>query len=338
MATTQSTQTIDITDTVDLSVDPGKRGRGRPKKTDTASQRTWADIEELITETVTRSLAPLVESLQVALNSKVESLHREFRKFVDNIEITIMQQINQALQQVNGEDSTNRLVQQDRLRTSPADSPPVDLPETTPATKLPKQPTRVTHSRSAGLVYDKKFKFIVYGIEESPKGTSRGLQNRHDLDKVSTIISNLESTITSQSVRDCGRLGRYNEQRSRPVIVHLNKADDVTTIISKRGSLAKPIVIKPYMSPEERIDEAVLMKQRWTLIESGVDRKRIKIRNTRLYVDRKLHGKVANSQYQLSTTDTSLDSESDATATIYTLSSDPTSVDATTEVTVPSDR
>ena len=96
-----------------------------------------------------------------------------------------------------------RLVEQDHLRTSL----PVDQPQTTPATKVTKSPgqtTEVARSRSAGLLYDKKFKLVVYGIKESPKGTSRGLRNRHDLDKVTTIVSNLESSITSQLIRDCG--------------------------------------------------------------------------------------------------------------------------------------
>ena len=78
-------------------------------------------------------------------------------------------------------------------------------------------------------------------------------------------------------------------------------------------------------------------KQRWTLIQTGVDRKKIKIRNSRLFVDGNLHGKVANSQYHLSTTDTPLDSESDATSTTDA-SFDSERVDATSEVTpVPSD-
>ena len=73
-------------------------------------------------------------------------------------------------------------------------------------TEVPKphnqsQATKVARSHSAGLGYNKKFKFVVYGIEESPKGTSRGLCNQHDLDKVNAIVTNLESTITSQSIR-----------------------------------------------------------------------------------------------------------------------------------------
>ena len=40
------------------------------------------------------------------------------------------------------------------------------------------------------------------------------------------------------------------------------------------------------------------MKERWGLIQSGVARKSIKIRNTRLFVNNKLHGQVINSKFQ----------------------------------------
>ena len=40
------------------------------------------------------------------------------------------------------------------------------------------------------------------------------------------------------------------------------------------------------------------MKERWGLIQSDVARKSIKIRNTRLFVNKKLHGQVINSKFQ----------------------------------------
>ena len=118
---------------------------------------------------------------------------------------------------------------------------------------------------------------------------------------MTSIFTNLVSSITSQSIRDCSRLGKYNEQRRpRPILVHLNQANDVAILLSKRSSLSNPIVLKPFPSPEERANEVILLKERWSLIQSGVERGLIKIYNSRLYINGDLHSEVINSRYQLS--------------------------------------
>ena len=53
-----------------------------------------------------------------------------------------------------------------------------------------------------------------------------------------------------------------------------------------------PVRIKPDMSKEERHRESILLKERWSLIESGVPRESIKIRNNLcIYVNNKIHVK-----------------------------------------------
>ena len=47
------------------------------------------------------------------------------------------------------------------------------------------------------------------------------------------------------------------------------------------------------MSQEERLIES--LKVRWQQIENGVERKLIKIRNNKIYIQNKLHGQVMNS-------------------------------------------
>ena len=42
------------------------------------------------------------------------------------------------------------------------------------------------------------------------------------------------------------------------------------------------------------------MKERWRLIQTGIDRKSIKIQAANIYVNNKLHGKVCNSSFALS--------------------------------------
>ena len=48
----------------------------------------------------------------------------------------------------------------------------------------------------------------------------------------------------------------------------------------------------PEMSPTERRSESILLKERWSLIQSGVPREVIQFRGSRLLVRNKLHGRV----------------------------------------------
>ena len=52
------------------------------------------------------------------------------------------------------------------------------------------------------------------------------------------------------------------------------------------------------MSCEQREIEFALMKERWRLIESGVHRSNIKIKDNRLFVGKKLHGSVVDKTFQ----------------------------------------
>ena len=154
------------------------------------------------------------------------------------------------------------------------------------------------HYHSTGLSYDKKFKLVFFGVTESPRNTPRYRRNKADLDSIVSAISSVESSITEGDIRDCSRLGRYNEsQHSRPIVVHFNKAADVVTLLSKRGQASPPFIIKPFMSPEERVSDSILLRQRWSLIQSGTDRNCIKIRTSCLFVNNVLHSKVKDSKY-----------------------------------------
>ena len=51
------------------------------------------------------------------------------------------------------------------------------------------------------------------------------------------------------------------------------------------------------MSPQERATESTLLKERWSLIKGGLDRKQIKLSNNRIYVNNRLHGEVFNAVF-----------------------------------------
>ena len=63
------------------------------------------------------------------------------------------------------------------------------------------------------------------------------------------------------------------------------------------------------MTQEQRKLEAVLLRERWNLIQSSVPRSQINIHNACIYVKKKLHGKVINYMFKSVTTTNSLQDE-----------------------------
>ena len=61
--------------------------------------------------------------------------------------------------------------------------------------------------------------------------------------------------------------------------------------------------MKPDLTSEERAMESLLLKEWRALIEKGVARHFIKIRNQSLFVFNKLHAKIQNQKLHLTSTD-----------------------------------
>ena len=57
------------------------------------------------------------------------------------------------------------------------------------------------------------------------------------------------------------------------------------------------IIIKPDMTPQNQHKEALLLKEQWALIKSGVDKADIKIKSSSLYVKSTKHSYVLNSVF-----------------------------------------
>ena len=133
-----------------------------------------------------------------------------------------------------------------------------------------------------------------------PFGTFlRSARLESDLTSVVTIFSALDSSIQPQSIRDCFRLGKFSPDasRPRPILVKFVRIADVTSIFTKKSSLASPFSVKPDMSRAQRLQESILMQERWRLIQSGLSRKSIRVRGDSLYVNHELHGRVLNSKF-----------------------------------------
>ena len=108
--------------------------------------------------------------------------------------------------------------------------------------------------------------------------------------------------IEASSIRDCFRLGKYKPHapRPRPILIKFLRSTEATMALSKVGLFKVPINIKPDLTREERDIESFLLKERWSLIQIGFERHRIKIRNKSIFIDNKLYGQFHNSQLRRS--------------------------------------
>ena len=93
----------------------------------------------------------------------------------------------------------------------------------------------------------------------------------------------------------CFRLGRYNgnSEKPRPTLAKLNSTD-VISLLAYKGELPEGVKIKPDLSPQERLCESLLLKERWKLIQAGTDRRDIKIRRSSLIISGKVYAEEVN--------------------------------------------
>lgn len=147
------------------------------------------------------------------------------------------------------------------------------------------------------LISDKKFNVILYSVDECPSGSTWSIRQESDLASMVSVLSSLDSSFQSQSIKDYYRLGKFDPSRGkpRPILVKFIRMRDASSILSKKGKLRQPYYNKADMTREQRERESILTKERWGLIQSGVLHSQIRIRNTAIYVKNKLHGKVVDS-------------------------------------------
>ena len=154
---------------------------------------------------------------------------------------------------------------------------------------IPPRPSQVTP--------DKKFNLIFYGITESPINTPRTNRQQHDIQNILSVLSTVDSSLTSSSIKDFHRLGKFSASKPspRPILVKFLRTFEVAYVLSKRSLLEPPITIKPDLSRDERASKAAFLKERYNLAQGGVDRKSVKLRNGHIYVDNTLYGKLEKS-------------------------------------------
>ena len=68
------------------------------------------------------------------------------------------------------------------------------------------------------------------------------------------------------------------------------RSDDVLRVLTKSRELKKPTFVKPDLSLLQRKCESILLKERWSFIQSGESCNSIKICNSKLFLNKKLYG------------------------------------------------
>ena len=96
----------------------------------------------------------------------------------------------------------------------------------------------------------RRFNLVVFGLEESGKGTPKFQHNRHDIEIAGELLSWLDPIVDTFLIVAAFRLGRYSDEKARPLLVKLTRPNDVQIILMVRKKLASrpEIAIKPDMS------------------------------------------------------------------------------------------
>ena len=244
-------------------------------------------------DALSKEIIGLKESVS-SLCSELQSIKCSSCSSVSNSNLTNSQSIQQEL---NGPTSNNS---HSTLKSYCAAVSSNSTVPSMPSTSDP--PSSIPLPSSSSFVRDRKFNVVLYGIPECSVGSTRAQRSAHDLELVTTAICNTDSSIPSSSIRDCHRLGKFSKgnSRHRPILVMLNRSAEVNSILSKKKHLPTSIYIKPDMNPDLRKLEKILLKERRALINSGVERKDIKmsLHTASIYVSNLLYGRIVSSTFQ----------------------------------------
>ena len=145
---------------------------------------------------------------------------------------------------------------------------------------------------------DRKFNVIVYGIDENPPNTKRHARLKNVIKAFHNALVSASIQIEPSAIKDCFCLGQYKSgsDHPRPLLIKFLRSTDATYLLTSKTQLKHPIYIKPDLTPLEKSNESLLLKERKTLIQKGTDRQYIKLQNSHLYVNDQLFAKDENGQ------------------------------------------
>jgi len=136
-----------------------------------------------------------------------------------------------------------------------------------------------------------KYQIRIRGIDEAPDSLSYIDRQKYEIEQVEKILNHMNKN--NCKICDCFRLGKYNKNMHKPrsLLVTFASVWDRNIVIQSASSLSNyssEIFITPALSPQDMEKEKQILKKRWELIQSGTDRKQIRIKNLQLLVDGKI--------------------------------------------------
>ena len=87
---------------------------------------------------------------------------------------------------------------------------------------------------------NKKFNIVIYGPPECPKGSPMYVRTSHDTNLACKIIKSICPDLHDYAICDCSRIGKYSDQRTRPLLVKFTRSCDVAMVLSNRHKLITP--------------------------------------------------------------------------------------------------
>ena len=133
-----------------------------------------------------------------------------------------------------------------------------------------------------------RYQVKIVGVPENNLRFSND-QKLRDKKNIEDIASELN--LHKVQVSDCHRKGKFNSLKRRPIIATFSSIWDARRMVSKsieRKLLKeKGILVLAQLSPSDQEIERCLLARRYTLINDGTEKSRIKIRNLKLYIDGK---------------------------------------------------
>ena len=121
----------------------------------------------------------------------------------------------------------------------------------------------------------------VRGIPEL-KDTNARKRGEHDKAEIENLLKFLK---VDSNIEDCRRIGTYNENKDRTIIVKLSNDWNRKLLLLSLGRLRnydKKVYLSRELPKEEQLLEKDLLKKRREYIESGIPRNKVKVQHLKL--------------------------------------------------------
>ena len=256
----------------------GTESRSRTGSTSTATQHAYptiAQLESMDTDTLSKTLqwltkANLICELREAISQLVAA----------KSQLQLLPDINTKLDSLIPAIKSSLSLPEIKQTVDRIEAKSYAAVTETISSEIVKVPTH-DNPKQHETNSEHQLRFI--GIPESIK-TTRLERQLHDKSEIEKVISSLDVT---GKVVDCHRLGTYNSSKTRTILVSFDSPWDARKCLSQaiQSKLyqSNGILVLRGLSASELQTERALLKKRYELIESGVARSELKIRNNKLF-------------------------------------------------------